>query len=469
MENIREFAEQFFRKLNCEVIFSGDLLTVRNVPEKFENFVGKRGPFVFSFGEAIDGAEVLRKGCFFLNAMASYLQTSSKITLIKLEVPLDAEKEILSRFTFPNSKIAQINGSFSYETVTRFLFTTKFQHLNEKEFETVPLFVKDGRIFDIDLLQMYNFAEGNKKDIELPDFSKEYELAREVVKERVRGRIEGISKSLNEMLDNEVQRIESHYVVRIKEADDHYDELCEQVKKLEESLEKKSGEAREKLIKRIEKLKSEIESYDLMNKKAFLDQEKERSIKEEAVKYKLNVGHQLVNTSVIYYPVFTLKVSLVSDKAKGEFVTIYDPVQKHMAAVVCPTTNQKIYKVYLDDAGVVCSGESLVECFESGKHYCSSSMTVRCNHSGRFIHPSNSGVCAVTKKHFGKSYLKEDSLSGKVVYMNLLKFCPSCGKHSLEKNFVVCPSCGAKVCLKCVFKDFRDGRVVSLCGVCRKR
>lgn len=468
-DNIRGFTEQFFRKLGCLLREQGEFLRVENVPEKFENFVGKKGPFVFSFdGKGGEGIEVLRKGGYFLNAMANFLQTASKITLIKLDVPLEAEREILSRFTFPNSRLVGVRSSHVYQSVTRFLFTSKFQFLNEREHETISVFVKDGKIFDVDPLALYSSVEGNKKDVEIPDFSKEYDMAREVVKKKVAGKVERISLNLHERLQKEIQRIEGHHDAQVKEIESSYNGLLDQIARLKQTLEKKNGSEKEKIAKKMEKISEEIKVFDLEGRKASLAQERELLLKEEKNKHKLAVGHQLINTSVIYYPIFSLNAALESERARGSVIIEYDPVQKFMAPVICPATNKPLYKVYLDDAGLACSGESLMECFESGKHYCASTMTVTCAHSGRIIHPSNAGRCSATGKQFGKSYLKIDSLSGATVYQNLLKFCSSCGKYALEKRFVSCPSCGARVCPNCLKKVFVEGSVKTKCGVCKK-
>lgn len=465
MENeVRSFAEQFFMKIGCEVRSEGKLMGVDKVPEKFESFVGKRGPFVFSFDEVIEGAEVLKKGGYFLNAMANYLQTASKITLIKLKVPLEAEQEILSRFSFPNASIREVRSEFKYEKITRFLFNTRFQYLNEREHQTVSVFVKDGKIFEIDPMQLYEGVEGNKKDIEIPDFTGEYNLAREVVKKKVEKEVEKISDELGKRLEKEIERIELHHKAQLNELEESQRDLTEQIARLEAD---KKGE-RDKIAKRIEKLRADLQSFNVDEKKKIFEQDRELAMKEEKAKHKLNVGHQLINTSVIYYPIFNLNVSLVNERAKGRANIVYDPVQKYMAPLVCPATGMAIYSVYLDDAGVLCSKESIAQCFESGKYYCSTGLTVKCAHSGRMIHSSNAGRCAVSGKSYGRSYLKEDSFNGAKVYANLLKFCPSCLGHTQEKNFVKCPSCGTSVCSRDLKKTFVEGRVITHCLLCRK-
>jgi hypothetical protein len=463
--DIQKFVDEFFRTLGCTLVYKENILEVTNIPSQFENFVGKRGPFLLSFDRPEKGAEVLKRGGYFLTAMANYLKTKSKITLIKLDINFDPEKEILARFTFPNSEIKGLSQSHQFETVTRFLFTTSFQYMNEKEHETIPIFIKDGKIFDLDLIKLYPSIEGNKKEITLSDFSEDYDLAKKVIKEKTMGKIQRLSRDLANSLSAESQRITAHYNQRMLEIDAEHGNLISQISHIKEELEKKPEE--KKLIVRLQKSQETLANLKADERKKDLQQESELALHEEKNKYKLNVNHSLINTSVIYYPVYKFVLTLVNERARCNVVIDFDPVQKHMPPFVCPGTKNKIYKIYLDDAGMACSKESLTECFESGNFYCSSSMKLICAHSGRGIHPSNAGICSVTKKTYGKSYLKKDSLTGRLIYHNLLKFCPSCHGQTLEKTFTSCPSCGTKVCPRCLKKAFVEGEVKTKCGVCK--
>lgn len=468
--DLAKFSESFFQKLGCKAQWQGDVLFVENIPNSFEAFVGKKGPYEFVFDASLKEGEreFLSKGGYFLNAMANYLENKNKNTMLKLNFDINPLNEILTRFSFINSEIERIDKKENYDYFLRFTFSTNFQYLNEKERENISLYVYEGKLINFDISK-FNYSDGKKDDIKIGDIKKDYELTKNVLKEKISGKITRISAMLSDMLNKELQRVENHYNHQIMEADDKLNEIKKQITLLEEKTSKTDPKEIEKIEKRIEKLKLELEQTNPAKRKEELKKEKEFYLSEEKHKYGLNISTSLINTSIVYYPKYDFIVHLKSKDATDRLVLTYDPIQKHMPPVVCEGTAEKIYRIYLCAAGKICSDKALVECVESGKLYCKSVMNTICGHCHKPVYKKFADYCPITKKYYVKRYMKTDCMTGQSVYMNLLERCPSSGLFTTKDQFKKCPCCGARVCPKGLKKGFIDGGIIEFCNICKGR
>src|SRR3989344_561333 len=121
MENLlKKFTETFFKNLGCSVTCGEKFIEVKNVPEKFEKFFGKNGPYKISFDKKYsdDGIEIVSNGSYLLKSMKNYLENSGGTTLLKINFVVNPEEEISTRIKIENASIDKISKKYANKFFT---------------------------------------------------------------------------------------------------------------------------------------------------------------------------------------------------------------------------------------------------------------------------------------------------------------------------------------------------------------
>ena len=463
--NLKEFVENFFKKINSNVSWKNDALIVSGVPKNFETFLGKSSPYklVFEPKFVSDDSELISKGSFFLNSIANFLKSGAKNSLLKMNFPeIKPESEINSRFTFLNSQIKKITSKQTYDFLSRFTFSTVFQYMNEKENIIQTIYIKDGKI--LSSFNLGTTADGNKREFLVETNGKDYESAKEELKKTISDKSKSIAIELKTSLEKETKRIQEHYSAQIEELKHEYDSVRSHIEKL--NLEKEKSKEIEKIEKKLEKLTIQKEKIEKENKIEELKKEMDFIISDEKSKLSLNINTSLLNAAIIYYPSFIYEVSLESIEGAKTIVKIpFDPLQKHIPPLLSEFDASPIYKVYLCAGGHVCKPNELAECIETGKRYCAKFME-KCSHCHKPVYKSNSSICSISGKRYAKSYVKKDSITNRDVYFQLLESCESCLGKTVKENLQKCPSCKRTVCKNCPKKSFVNGSLKLACKKC---
>ena len=446
-EGIIKFAEEFFKNLKAEYIWENETLVVNKVSKDFETFSGKKSPYylVFDAEKEGDNTELLTKGSYFLKAMASYLDNSGQTTLLKIDFNYDVREELSKYLNFKNCSITNVTKKEDHKNFLRFTFLTTFSFLNEREQIMNSIFVEEGKIIDFDLSK-YQTIEGKKQDVELGDVKQEYNLAREKLKEILQPKIGEVGEDLNKRLEKEIERIKSHYASQLNEGGDELKKHLEEIQELEKERETALEEDKIKIDIKLKKLKENIAVLKDEKRKEELRKEEQFFISDEIHKHSLNIDNKLMNTSIVYYPIFNYTLTLGGREGRRMLDLKYHPITKELSKIKCESCKKEIKDIILCGSGHVICRDCVSICGECGKEYCKDCVSKTCSLCGKKLCRKCISKCSSCGKYYCKSHIGKSL--GKELCSNCIRKCSSCGK-SVEKSSIKRCSCGRELCEQC--------------------
>ena len=499
MEQIKKFAEGFFKNLKCKVRWESqvvgcrlqvaeekgtrDVLIVENVPRSFEDLFGKGAPYYLSFSNSggrrseVGGrnVEFVEKGSQMLVAMVKYLEGAGKATLLKIDFDVDAEAEIRKRVGLKNCEIASSSDmtlvvpSLSKSTrnsfFSRFSFVTSFNFLNESERVLSEVYVHNGEVVDGDL-DGYTVVDGEQLSIDGEKVKKDYVIAKAKVVELTKGKQKEIAGVLKEKVEAEISRIGEHYDRQLKELGGDLNGKLEKIRKVELELRSCEEEERDELRKRLERLRGGLIKAGDDDVAERVLREKEMTIRDVMYKYSLNVNRKLVNITVIYYPCYIFKLCLKNSKVAGRRSQVadrvleveYDPLTKSFSGLDCEGCFKKLSRINLCRGGHICCEDCLDKCGECGGVFCSKCLKRSCKVCGRKLCKGCVKVCLICGGSVCATHFRKDCVSGEDRCVSCLRACLRC--HGMcEERFFGEAMDGSKVCGKCLGVE-RSGKVL---------
>jgi hypothetical protein len=322
--NIKKFILEFFNSLNSKITEENNVLTIDSVPSDFEEFVGKKAPYilVFDFNDhnKTEDSELIVKGSYFLFSIRDYMKTKGQTSLLKINLNL-TEKELNKNPKLKKYKILEIKKD-GFESLEEFNFLSSCQYLNEKKDFTNKILIQDNEILDLDLNNFIT-EKGNIEEIKEISSDNEYEIARAKLKAIIKDEIKPVKEILKTKLEKELTRVKEHYHKQIKEKDEEIERCFEKIKLFESKLKHTYYERDARILQmKIKESKVQLEELKKRDYKERLQQEENFHINDETDKHALTVDNHLVNITVIYYSLYSIKVSL-KGKVSG---ILYDPV-----------------------------------------------------------------------------------------------------------------------------------------------
>jgi hypothetical protein len=456
-ESIRKLAEGFFKSLKCKLTWKEKALLVENIPEEFEKDYGKNGPYLLVFNrddyDKNENSELIARGSVLLKIITNYLDERGQKTLLKLEFNLDLKDLILKKIDFNRYNLKGISDKKNYEYFLRFIFLSNFQYLNEREQVSSTIYVRDRKIIDFDI-DSYKVVEGKKEELNVKDIREEYNLAREKLKEGINEKTKEIVEKLNFSLESAINRIKSHYLHQVSEIDSEIKRNEEIIASLGERIKKgleKNGDS----VEKIKKLEANVERMKYSEEKYRIEKEKEMYIKDERSKHSLNLNNKLINTSIIYYPVYDIDVSLLNKTKHTKHLNLtFNPIDNALSEIHCENCNEKVDKVNLCNSNHIycygCGGKCVC-----GSDICEKCEKLSCNVCGRLVCLKCGAICSLCNKYACSSDMCKDSLTAKHICNSCAKYCSICNKFSNKKTFSKCPICSNDVCLRCSKLDFK--------------
>ena len=468
-ESIIKFSEEFFKNIKAEFSWQGETLVVTKVSKDFETFSGKTSPYylVFDSEKTAENTELLAKGSYFLRAMTNYLDNRGQTTLIKLDFPLDARQEINKFYKFNNCNITNVNQKQEYKYFLRFTFLTTFSFLNEKEQIMTPIFVDHTQIIDFNPSK-YKTVEGKKQDVDLKDIKPSYALAREKLKEILQPKIQQVSQDLNKKLEKEIDRIKNHYSNHSNEGSEEVSKGLEHIKELEKEKQKTSEENKLSIDSRIKKHQENIHSLNNEKKKEELAKEEQFCINDEIHKHSLNIDNKLMNTSIIYYPIFNWTMTLSNSGGRGQTNLVYNPIEENISELNCEICRNELTQAYLCSLGHVTCRACLSVCRDCGKEHCKSCLSKSCGICGKQLCSKCAVKCSKCGKYRCKSHMGKSALTGNSCCAACLRSCSKCSKLIENNHLVNCPTCSQKFCPSCSKTSLIKIEGKTLCSNCSK-
>ncbi len=456
MEQVKKFVVGFFESLKCGVRWDEDVLVVENVPRGFEDLMGKSAPYRLSF-ERNGKGEFAGKGSIVLDSILKFLKDGGKTTILKIDLNCDAEAEIRKRLSFNNCELQSLGKSYRNNFFSRFSFVVNFNYLNEAERVVEEIFVHNGEVVSGDL-NGYTVVEGEKLSVDKRQVKESYGVAGKELQEILGKKTGEISGDLREKLEEEVERIRGHYDKQLAELGGDLNGKLERVRDLELGLRASGEEGRDILRGRLERAKKCLLKAGDDEVRTRVVKERELTIQDVMQKFSLNVDKKLVNTTVIYYPVFMFKLCLGSEKSKRLVEMSYDPLTKTLSGLDCEGCGNEIRSLNLCEGGHISCGECLDSCGECGKKFCVKCLKRSCVGCGRKLCRDCVKMCLGCGKYACRTHMRRDCVSGEERCVSCLRACLRCHGMSQEKFFGEAAD-GSKVCQKCLGAEKR-GKVL---------
>jgi hypothetical protein len=427
MEQEKRMICDFFKSLKCDVSEKNDLIVINKIPERIQK--------MFMISERIElnknnlNSDLVRK-------IKDYLRNNPSKTLLKIdfEFPTNIKDKIHLR----NCSISKIEKKHENNYFSRFSFLTTLRSLNHTEQILNEIYVHEGKVVSGNL-EDYNIKEGKVEEASTEHLASDYNAAKEKLKEGLNEKINFLSSDLNEKLNKEVTRIQEHYGKILGEFNLNRSRAIERVKELEKEGEfekaKKSKENSEVAFsdENLKKITDEI--------KAVIDNEKS--------KYSLDVENKLINTTIIYYPIF--KIILVLEEAgfNKNVEIIFNPLTESMSSFNCDSCKTTLNELNVCHGGHICCGSCLHSCSECGKRFCRLCFAGICDSCGKLVCKNCARKCAGCGKLVCKNCMRK-TMGGEKC-SNCVSYCPICS-NIVDKKAMVRGSDGSMICRSCVNK-----------------
>ena len=445
VEDIKQIIVGFFKSLKCDISENSNCISIKKIPEKVQKafVVSENIEINFSnngYGIFVESnSELYRK-------IRDYLKTNPSKTLLKID--FEFPSNIKEKIPLRNCSVAKIEKKHENNYFSRFTFLTTFRYLSNIEQVMNEIYVHEGKIVNGDLKD-YDVKEGKVEEVSTEHLAKDYDAAKDSLHGLLDKKVEEISLILDGELNKETLRIEEHYSSILGEFNSNKSRLVERIKNatLRESHpegEKISGDM-EKLNKLNELFRanfSEQEFQKLLNdKKTIIDNEKR--------KFSLDVENKLINTTIIYYPIFKIFLSLDEAGFRKTLEIMFNPLTNEITNFSCDACKTLLDQINLCHGGHICCRSCLHVCSECGKRFCRLCMAGVCNGCGKLVCNGCARTCDDCKKLFCKNCMRTSSLTGKEKCSGCVTYCPKCSKI-VEKSNLTRDSSGRMVCKSCV-------------------
>ncbi len=477
-EQIKNFTLGFFKNLKCTLAWNGDVLEVSNVPSEFESFYGKKAPYflVFETAAAQEQTELMARGSYLLRRMADFMGDRGQATLLRWDVDINPQEMLLKTTRLANSMLASYTKKREFRVLFRFTFATTFQYLNEREQMMNTVYVNDGKVIEADVPKE-ELMEGKKGEIAIEKTEEAYVQAKEYVRSLFATPAAKIKGLLREKLERERARIRAHYGQQLKE---HEEELA----RTERLIAEHEGQRAKGTLKegpasdaKIRRLRENLKLMRAENRKEKLKKEEEFFIRDEIAKHGLTITNKLINTTVIYYPVFTCTFFLTNAGAGRLLESSYHPLTKHLKPFACEVCRTSLAELWLCTSGhTLCKG-CTATCPSCHRGACLSCLAKACEHCNRKACKKCLVRCTRCNKSIcGHHRAESGALTGCICCLASCPFCSSLTPRDCMKS---CPACKLSACVSCSRTQARRmaGSVACarcahecmLCGVVRKK
>jgi hypothetical protein len=440
MENkIRNVIVAFFRGLKCEVKETENYISVKKIPENIQKNLGLKSEETITFDKSTEGIFADDKSDLFIK-IKEYLKTKSGKTLLKID--FDFPSNIQEKIKLRNCSISSVEKKQENNYFSRFTFLTTFRSLNKVEQIINEIFVHEGIVVSGDLRD-YKIKEGNVEEASTEHLNKDYLIAKEKLKELLNPKINELSASLNVELKNEKDRIEEHYSKIVNEFNLHRSRALERILEAE-----KNGEDEEK----IKKMKDALEKSFPESELTKVNSEIKEVINNEKSKYSLNIENKLLDTTIIYYPIFKIQICLEESGFKKNIEVSYNPLTESVKEFLCDSCKSNLEEINVCHGGHICCSSCLYSCSECGKRFCKDCFSGLCDSCGKLVCKKCARKCGICKKLFCKNCIRLNSKFGRDVCANCSSYCSNCSAI-VEKKSLVKSKSGAMICETCSIKE----------------
>ena len=462
---VENFVVKFFQSLGAEVIEQGEIVEVNKIPVLVSGGlgIGEKVMFTSSPEKAKEGVILISKASRLVKAIQEYISSQGAMSLLKMQVPFDYKKFASDNLKMNGCEVVGVSCRNLFENIIKFNFVTAYQYLNESEvLKTEVLIGKEGVIDK--KLPDYQLIDGRKDESELPEIKKEYELAKNKVREIIKEYTNKVSATVQNKLTKEINRIDKHYAQLTKEDEQGYERAKKIVGELNEKAKKEDVSER---MNRAKEQLSKAEEHKAINSQKS-NGEREALINQEKRKHALSISTKLAHTSIIYYPVFDVVLSLRSNEVRRAVSLKFNPVENKTELPVCESCGKGSSSLFLCNSAHISCENCLRACIDCRQKTCVKCLKNECAYCGRKPCAKCVQRCRSCFKYLCQNHSLVDSINGGVRCKECSHQCPSCGKASDKKDFAKCAKCGKECCKACVRRVFAERNIQTLCFKCAK-
>jgi len=420
--------ENFFKSLKCEVFRKGNDIVIKGIPEKIQLIFKIERNVELLFDDLTDSAGLIIK-------IKDYLRNKPSKTLLKIDFEFPAN--INEKISLRNCSISKVEKKHENNYFSRFTFLTTFRYKSNIEQALNEIYVHEGKIVSGDLKD-YNVKEGKVEEASTDHLAKDYDVAKEKLRELLDKKVIEVSSDLDKDLDKEVKRIEEHFGSVLGEFNLNRNRILERIKESEES-----GDS-DRVKKNKELFNASFSDSHLKR----IEDEKKIVIDNEKMKYALDVENKLINTTIIYYPVFKIFLGLNEAGFTKTIEVMFNPLTNELTNFVCDSCQTSLDQINVCHGGHICCSSCLHACSECGKRFCRLCISGICSGCGKVVCKNCARKCEDCGNLFCKNCTRVSSLTGKEKCTSCVVYCPSCSKI-VEKANLARDSSGRMVCKSC--------------------
>jgi len=376
------------------------------------------------------------------------MEKAEKTDFLKVSFDLDPITEIKKRILFPGLNIKKIDFKIKNGFFYKFTFDTLFEYFGKRESLLNEIYTFKGKITKGNLSN-YIVLEGNKEEIEIPNFKNSYFLAKEELKKIIQEKINNLSKMLRIDFENRKEKIEENFILETKEFQNSLKEISE---KLMEFVKKGDLEKIAEQKKLIGSLKEKLNFEDL-------EKDKLRAIQLESQKHILNVNNKLQKTTIIYYPIYIFEIQIEENGLKKCFIVEFDPIVKESPGITCENCSNKVKEIFICGSGHATCKNCLKICGLCKGKFCEKCLKNICEICLKKICRDCSIRCFRCLKLICKNHTRKNKISGQIHCSLCLKRCERCGEQKDQDTFKVSKKTNAEICEKC-FRNEMQGKVL---------
>jgi len=441
MEDLKKLVVEFFKRLNCEIL-ENEIIEISKIPIEFENIYGKKGPYKFSFNEKnnSENIEIVTTSSYLITAISEYLKDRAKSTLLQIKFKENIFEEITKIIDFQGYNIENISTENQNDLIYKLTFITNLQYINKNEKVINTLYFHNGEIINNFNIKNYNTAAGNRNSISDINFENEIKVAKVKIRDLIKDKIDLISTDLFFLLEKSRKKIEIHYNELVNETNFEIEKNIQKIKELDkEKIEGniiKISKLRETNNKLCEKINPEK-----------IEKEKKFHYEDGRLKHSLNISSNILNMTVIYYPIHNLTLDIKSRDSIKRINFNFNPLIKKISGLKCETCHTQINKITL------CSNNHLTcincssKCNFCYYEVCKKCYQLNCNQCNISACSKCIQKCHTCKRNFCGNHLSNDFMEGFKICNKCSLICSSCNKSTSKNLFRnikgknLCPRC----------------------------
>lgn len=445
MDNLRQLVVNFFKNLECE-IDNSEILIISNVPPDFEKLYSKKGPYklIFSNNQYYDGVEIINESSYLIVAISNYLKNKAKMTILSIFFEENLENKLRDLVNFGAYKIKNISSKIINDVIYKITFLTNFKYLNNDDKIINSLYLHDGEVIDNFDLEDYKTELGKKEDISGINFEKEIDAAKRLLRELIKPKIDEISTELFSYLEISKKRIDVHYEQIMTEYKEEIKKNNGKIIELKSIIHDDHDGDNEKILKY-------NESNINLSKKidpTMINIEKEFHYEEEKLKNALNISSNIINKTLIYYPIHELSIELIQNGSLKTLKFSMNLLTKKIRNLDCECCGVAVRNIVMcNENHVICSDceDKCNICYSDKCKKCLDFVCFECRNS---VCSKCIKKCGICKKDYCSLHTKLDFIDDKIICNGCSMKCSSCGLFSSISYFRKIDS--KNLCPKCV-------------------